>query len=305
MTDTLYDILNISETAPPAVVRAAYQAMSTMHHPDKNSGDPAATELMKKVNNAYRILRDPDLRAQYDETLRRARLLDVEVEAEPAQAEGFQTEAAEKSDFVHLNTKVRIDWVFWVWCIALGMLVKLIGPLAVLIGVALFYWVRKHKSTAIATLVSCLAVVAVVVAVGVYASNQSTEVQLPSVATTPAPLPAVTAEPAAFIPAQPESHDLPTPAYAPPATPIQPSKEEVEEARKRDQYAAKASAELKERAARAVADFPYLETPEGAETLQKILDYRDEQIRGGTYPALALTRAVNKYAPGNDPRGQR
>ncbi len=90
-----------------------------------------------------------------------------------------------------------------------------------------------------------------------------------------------------------------------PAQPLPPTQAEKDSALKQQQARRQAAADLDERAARAVADYPYLDTPEGADTLKKIIDYRDEQIRGGTYPALALTRAVNKYAPGNDPRGLR
>ena len=62
------------------------------------------------------------------------------------------------------------------------------------------------------------------------------------------------------------------------------------------------SADLNEAAQRAVRDFPYLDTPEGAKVLEKIVARRNELIQEGTYPALALTRAVNQYAAANAPQ---
>ncbi len=61
-------------------------------------------------------------------------------------------------------------------------------------------------------------------------------------------------------------------------------------------------ADLDAIAARAVSDFPYLDTPAGQEVLNKIVQKRDEYIRQGQYPSVALTNAVNDFAPANAPR---
>jgi hypothetical protein len=65
---------------------------------------------------------------------------------------------------------------------------------------------------------------------------------------------------------------------------------------------AKENADLNEAAERAVRDFPYLDTPDGAKVLEKIVARRNELIQEGTHPALALTRAVNQYAAANAPQ---
>ena len=70
MEETLYNTLKVKEDAPPEIIRAAYKALSGMYHPDKNNS-PGANELMQKINDAYRILRDPEMRAQHDESLRK------------------------------------------------------------------------------------------------------------------------------------------------------------------------------------------------------------------------------------------
>ncbi len=63
--DTYYDTLEVSETASEVVIKAAYKYLSQRNHPDRG-GDP---ERQKALNEAYRILSDPEERALYDEWL--------------------------------------------------------------------------------------------------------------------------------------------------------------------------------------------------------------------------------------------
>jgi DnaJ-class molecular chaperone len=62
---SLYDVLQVSPAAHPAVIRAAYQALSRAYHSAANS-PPSAGRLMREVKAAYDVLSDPDRRAQYD-----------------------------------------------------------------------------------------------------------------------------------------------------------------------------------------------------------------------------------------------
>ncbi len=48
-----YVTLHLLPSAPPEVVKAAYKALATLHHPDKPGGDG---ERMKVINDAYRRL---------------------------------------------------------------------------------------------------------------------------------------------------------------------------------------------------------------------------------------------------------
>ncbi len=48
-----YQTLHLLPSAPPEVVKAAYRALATLHHPDKPGGDG---ERMKVINDAYRRL---------------------------------------------------------------------------------------------------------------------------------------------------------------------------------------------------------------------------------------------------------
>jgi curved DNA-binding protein CbpA len=62
-----YATLGVLPEADPVVIKAAYRALAQTYHPDKWRGDPAvATQRMAAINEAYRILGDAKLRAEYD-----------------------------------------------------------------------------------------------------------------------------------------------------------------------------------------------------------------------------------------------
>lgn len=71
---TLYDVLQITESASPEIVRAAYLALAKKYHPDLYKDNPVeAAERMKTINAAYSILSDSNKRNQYDLYLRTQR----------------------------------------------------------------------------------------------------------------------------------------------------------------------------------------------------------------------------------------
>lgn len=63
-----YDVLKLALDAPAEVVRAAYRVFAARHHPDR--AGPAELALMQRVNEAYRVLSDPALRAAHDAWIR-------------------------------------------------------------------------------------------------------------------------------------------------------------------------------------------------------------------------------------------
>ena len=65
----LYEILEVSPTARPAVIRAAYRCLVQEYHPDRNPGNPEAAARMSMINRAYAVLADPLKRARYDEKM--------------------------------------------------------------------------------------------------------------------------------------------------------------------------------------------------------------------------------------------
>lgn len=66
---TLYDILEVSQTASFETIRAAYRSLSQRYHPDKNPGDEEAAARMQQINMAFSILSSPETRAAYDTEL--------------------------------------------------------------------------------------------------------------------------------------------------------------------------------------------------------------------------------------------
>jgi curved DNA-binding protein CbpA len=64
--EDLYRVLQVDPSADPDVIEAAYKRLALKYHPDLNENDPRAAEQMKRINEAYRILRKPALRADYD-----------------------------------------------------------------------------------------------------------------------------------------------------------------------------------------------------------------------------------------------
>jgi curved DNA-binding protein CbpA len=64
---THYDVLGVRASATPEEVRRAYYDRARVLHPDR-AGDQRA---MQDVNEAWRVLRDPGTRAEYDRSLRR------------------------------------------------------------------------------------------------------------------------------------------------------------------------------------------------------------------------------------------
>lgn len=69
---TLYEILRVSQTATLEEIKIAYRRMAIEYHPDINPGanNKACHEMMCKINEAYRVLRDAETRKLYDQTLK-------------------------------------------------------------------------------------------------------------------------------------------------------------------------------------------------------------------------------------------
>lgn len=61
-----YEILGLSRTASREDIAAAYKQLVKKYHPDCNPGNSVAEENMKRINVAYEVLADENLRHQYD-----------------------------------------------------------------------------------------------------------------------------------------------------------------------------------------------------------------------------------------------
>lgn len=60
-----YETLQISPTAEPEVIQAAYGRLAQKYHPDRNP-HPTAARRMAELNAAYEVLSDPARRRAYD-----------------------------------------------------------------------------------------------------------------------------------------------------------------------------------------------------------------------------------------------
>jgi curved DNA-binding protein CbpA len=69
MMQTPYDVLGVPRKASDEAIRAAFCKAAKAYHPDLNSGDQAKEQKLKRVIAAYRVLRNAQQRAAYDQSL--------------------------------------------------------------------------------------------------------------------------------------------------------------------------------------------------------------------------------------------
>ncbi|MBZ0095853.1 MAG: DnaJ domain-containing protein [Sulfuricella sp.] len=65
---TFYDVLQVSPSADPEIIKAAYNSLIQRFHPDGSPRDPN-DDFLKSLNQAFEILSDPAKRAGYDAAL--------------------------------------------------------------------------------------------------------------------------------------------------------------------------------------------------------------------------------------------
>lgn len=61
-----YGTLGLGQDVGEEDVRKAYRRLALQWHPDRNAGDPHATERFKEISEAYAVLVDPVKRRDYD-----------------------------------------------------------------------------------------------------------------------------------------------------------------------------------------------------------------------------------------------
>ncbi len=65
-----YEVLQVHPRAGSEVIKRAYRTLSRMYHPDANPPERRAwaSDMMSRLNEAYRVLSDPKARREYDAT---------------------------------------------------------------------------------------------------------------------------------------------------------------------------------------------------------------------------------------------
>ncbi|KAK0422224.1 hypothetical protein QR680_007443 [Steinernema hermaphroditum] len=65
--DDFYELLGVAKDADNRAIRRAFKKLAIQLHPDKNPDDETAHANFVKLNRAYEVLKDEDLRKKYDE----------------------------------------------------------------------------------------------------------------------------------------------------------------------------------------------------------------------------------------------
>lgn len=66
MMDDPYKVLGVARDASPEEIKKAYRKKARENHPDLNPDDPAAEERLKKINEAYDRITNPEKYARED-----------------------------------------------------------------------------------------------------------------------------------------------------------------------------------------------------------------------------------------------
>ena len=72
MSKNYYDILQVNQNASPEIIEKAYKTLAKKYHPDlqPEENKKQAEEILKDINEAYKILSNPISKANYDNSLK-------------------------------------------------------------------------------------------------------------------------------------------------------------------------------------------------------------------------------------------
>jgi molecular chaperone DnaJ len=62
-----YAVLGVSKDVTDADLKKTYRKLARQHHPDSNAGDAQAEARFKEISEAYSVLSDAGMRAEYDQ----------------------------------------------------------------------------------------------------------------------------------------------------------------------------------------------------------------------------------------------
>lgn len=112
VTFDYYQILEIGYSASQKEIKQAYYRLARKYHPDVNK-EPNAEEMLKRINEAYEVLSDPDKRQAYDRFNSENDFSSSYQKAKAHQDGSYQEPSVNFDDFVDFNAERQetgIDW---------------------------------------------------------------------------------------------------------------------------------------------------------------------------------------------------
>lgn len=109
----MYKILQIDSEADLDIVKAAYRRLAHKYHPDKSTLSDS-THRMAAINEAYKILVNPESRQEYDETLNINQNDDPispnpQTQKEPASKHAYGNEFSRKANEIYESLELKED----------------------------------------------------------------------------------------------------------------------------------------------------------------------------------------------------
>jgi len=64
-----YQLLHVSPQATAQEIKTAYRKLAFKYHPDRNKGNTISEAILKDINEAYRVLSNPEKRKKYNDSI--------------------------------------------------------------------------------------------------------------------------------------------------------------------------------------------------------------------------------------------
>lgn len=106
---TYYDILEVSKTASPEVIKRAHNVLIKKYHPDLSdeSEKKEAENKTREINEAYEVLKDPIKREKYDNFLKNQEILNNKEKPEEKNHTSYNKQNEENMEIELANKKLN------------------------------------------------------------------------------------------------------------------------------------------------------------------------------------------------------
>lgn len=106
---TYYDILEVSKTASPEVIKRAHNVLIKKYHPDLSDENEKkeAENKTREINEAYEVLKDPAKREKYDNFLKNQEILNNKEKPEEKNRTSYNKQNEENMEIELANKKLN------------------------------------------------------------------------------------------------------------------------------------------------------------------------------------------------------